>query len=377
METAGEWPEVSVAAGLPSGDCAALFRALTVEEADVKRRELLFELAMALGGLPALRLLRHLSADEEVRLAQAVQGPGRVDAQSVTAIEKLIAQCWRLDEAYGPSKVFRLANAQRDLVARLLHEKSLTPALRDRLVTAYWSLSHLGGWLRYDVLDYAGAVQWYGQGLEAAHELGDPTRLSHMHGCLAILECDRGRPTQALDHAFAAQAWAQESPSRLQRAVSSQTLARALVDAGRGDHGLRALDRAYDLASASRTEIDPPHLYWCTPARMLWNRGHCLAATKRPDDAIKAGEQVLTQLHESAGRARGLVLLEQTKAFVQKREIIAAAQKLSDVADITTRHTSVRLVDSIRTTRQQLQPWATNTYVRDLDEKLRELGIAG
>ncbi|MEU8271553.1 hypothetical protein AB0B89_30880 [Sphaerisporangium sp. NPDC049002] len=63
-------------------------------------------------------------------------------------------------------------------------------------------------------------------------------------------------------------------------------------------------------------------------------------------------------------------------ALVQKREILAAVQRLGDVAEMTTRHSSVRLIDGLRTARGQLQPWATNTYVRDLDEKLRVLGIA-
>ncbi|MGW4643092.1 hypothetical protein ACWEN6_31550 [Sphaerisporangium sp. NPDC004334] len=250
-------PPVAPAVTMRTDDCAALFRALTAEEADVKRRELLFELAAALGGIPALRLLRYLTPDEETRLAHVLRGTTRADPQTVTTIEKLIAQCWQADEARGPVSLRPVVDAQRGLLARLLSQNALPPMLRDRITTAYWALSHLGGWLRYDVLDYAGAVQWYQQGLEAAYALGDPTLLAHTHDCLSNTFGYQGKPTVALDHSYAAVAWAKESPSRLQRAATSLALSRALADAGRGEDGLRALDRAHGEAATPRTEADP------------------------------------------------------------------------------------------------------------------------
>ena len=175
--TAAKWtaqmPEA--ARGLSPADCAEVLRVLSAEEADVRRRELLFELALALGGPPALSLLRQLAPDEGLRLAHALRTPGRVDAATVTSLEKLIAHCWRLDETHGPATLIHMADTQRDLVARLLKSYSLSPALRDRLITAYWSLSHLGGWMHYDSGDYAGASKRYEAGLGAAYELGDAT----------------------------------------------------------------------------------------------------------------------------------------------------------------------------------------------------------
>ncbi|MEV6987219.1 hypothetical protein AB0M95_38995 [Sphaerisporangium sp. NPDC051017] len=376
--TAGAWPtRTSVAThGVPPAHCAALFRALTAQEADVKRRELLFELAVILGGVPALRLLRHLTPDEEVRLAQVVQGTKSVDAPTVTAVEKLIAQCWQLDEVHGPGQLFPVVDAQRDLVVRLLHQHTLMPVLRDRLIAAYWALSHLGGWLRYDVLDYTGAVQWYQQGLEAAHELRNPTFLAHMHDCLANTRGYQGKPTVVLDHAYAAQAWAKQSSSRLQQAASALALSRALADAGRGEDGLRALDRAFNAAGHPQTEADPPHLYWCTPVLVQRNIGYCLVSLKRSDEAISTSEQTLKAVGKPFTRTRAFATLELATALVQKRDIATAAQRLGDVAEMAGRHSSARLVHSVCAVRRQLQPWSSNTYVRDLDEKLRVLGVS-
>ncbi|MEV6986542.1 hypothetical protein AB0M95_35535 [Sphaerisporangium sp. NPDC051017] len=375
--TAGAWPvRTSVAtSGVRPEACAALFRALTAEEADVKRRELLFELAVALGGVPALRLLRHLTSDEEARLAQAVQGTSRVDAQTVTAVEKLIAQCWQIEQTYGPAKLLPVADAQRGVIAGLLSRESLTPALRDRLVVAYSGLSHLGGWLCYDLVDYVGAVRRYEEGVEAAYEVREPGIIAHLHGCLAHVASSQGKPAKALDHAYAAQAWAKQSSSRLQQAAIAHPLARALAGSGKGEEGIRVLDRACELASAPRTEADPSHLAWCTPEVTHYNIGYCLAALKRSDEALRAGEQALTGMGRSFPKTRGRALVVQATALIQKREIQAATQRLGEAAQIIAEHSSLRLGHSVRTARQQLQPWATNTYVRALDEKLRALGV--
>ncbi|WP_248965910.1 hypothetical protein [Sphaerisporangium perillae] len=376
--TAGAWP---VKPSVPTpwvrpGDCAALFRALSAEEADVKRRELLFELALTLGGVPALRLLRHLTPDEELRLAQVIQGTSRVDAEAVTAIGKLIAHCWQLDESLGPLRLLPVADAQRDLIARLLRGESLTPALRERLLWAYWAVSHLGGWLHYDVLDHAGAITRYEDGLKVAHQLEDPTLLAHTHGLLAEVAGFQGEHSRALDHAFAAQGWVKSSASPLQHAASALVTARALSHSGKERASLRAIDHAYSIAGKPRSEMDPAYLYWCTPARVQRHSLYCFVTLKRTAEAFTAAEKALVTLDGNWVRQRGFVLVEYATALTRKREIAEAARQLGDVATIATRHSSARLVHGLRAARRDLQPWATNTYVRDLDEKLRGLGLA-
>lgn len=107
--------------------CADLPRAVGAEEADVKRRELLFELALLLGG---------------------------------------------------------------------------TPALRERLLRVYWSLSHMTGWCHYDLMDYASAARRYEEGLVAGRELGDPALLAHLRGLMADMAIFQAKPTMAMDHAL-------------------------------------------------------------------------------------------------------------------------------------------------------------------------------
>ncbi|WP_181871310.1 hypothetical protein [Sphaerisporangium album] len=354
-------------------DCAALLRALTAEEADVKRRDLLFELALALGGAPALVLLRHLSPPEKDRLATAIRSATRVDAATVELIEKLTARCRRLDDEFGPARVLPVVDGQRALVADLLRRESLLPALRDRLIRAYAELSQLSGWLHHDLLDHTGARQRYREGLTAAHQIRDPTLIAYLHTCLANMSRFLGLNGEALDHIYAAQGWAQKSPSTLLRSVHAVDLARILAANGSARDSEHALVLSRHLAERPRTEADPAYLYWWTAAGVERHTAACMVAWGRPDDAIRTAERALASGMRKS--ARGRTLLEYAEALIDKREIAAATDKIGQAAQITVGHSSGRLADTVRQTRARLDPWATNKHVRTLDEELASLGI--
>ncbi len=139
--------------------CVQLLRAIDVEETDVKRRELLFELALVLGGSQALDLLRILTPDEEERLAGVLRNTWRIDEATVQTFEKLSLHAREADNLAGSATLLPAANGQRAAVARLLARDSMPPGLRDRLLDTYAQMSELAGVLTYDLLDYAAAEQ--------------------------------------------------------------------------------------------------------------------------------------------------------------------------------------------------------------------------
>ncbi|MFC6082750.1 hypothetical protein [Sphaerisporangium aureirubrum] len=357
-------------------DCASLLRALGAEEADVKRRDLLFELALALGGAPALTLLRHLSPPEKDRLASAVRASTRVDSGTVEVIEKLTARCRRLDDDFGPETVLPIVDGQRRLVTDLLHRETLLPGLRDRLTRAYAELSQLAGWLHYDLMDHEGARLRYQEGLTAAHHIGDPTMIAYLHTCLSYVAVYRGQVGQALDHVYAAQGWARQSPSNLIRSVHAMELARVLARRNETIDSERALAYAARTAEQPRTGGDPAYLYWWTIGQVQASAADCQLYWGRPDEAIGSVARTLAA-PTTLNLARGHALLHYAEALTRKREIPGAVDRIRDAAQITIRHSSGRLVDSVRQARVHLQPWAANKHVRTLDEELRSLGIAG
>ncbi|MEV7965331.1 hypothetical protein AB0O34_05030 [Sphaerisporangium sp. NPDC088356] len=362
--------------GLQPEECADLLRALGAEEADVKRRDLLIELALTLGGMPALALLRHLTPEEEVRLARAGRAEGRVDAAAVATIEKLTAQCRRLDDALGPKTVLPVVDAQRDLVTRLLRRESLLPALRDRLIGVYAELSQLSGYLHYDLADYQAATKRFENSLEAALEIGNATLLAYVHHWLSDMASFQGLPAKAFDHAFAAQGWARRSPSHLLRARTNIVESWALALDGRPTPSLRLLETARNEAQKP-TPADPPYLYWITESSALEGSScFCFNALRRPDATITTVTAQLDSLPgETYSREQAFGLIHHGNALIQKREIPEAAAKLSEAASVMAVHSSARLIHSLRSARRQLQPWSTYTHVRDLDEELHTLGF--
>ncbi|MFF0246225.1 hypothetical protein [Streptosporangium sandarakinum] len=366
------------ASGVPLAgavDCAGLLRALTAEEADIKRRDLLFELALLLGGAPALPLLRHLPEGDRDRLATLARRQTAVDDSALDLLERLTARLWALDEELGPAKVLPVAEAKRALVDDLLRHATLTPALRTRLLRLYWSLSHLTGWSRFDLLDYDGAIHRYTEGLAAAHELRSPALLAHLHGLLAHMALYQKRPTVALDHAFAAEGWAKESGNHLQQSATAIQVARAIAVAKHDPRALRLLDRATDLADKSQGGSDLRHLFWLTAERVASYRTFCLIELKRPDLAISEAQRRLAAMGPDSVRERGILQLEYALALIDHREIPEAAAMIGEATGIVTGHSSTRLAHSVRQARAHLQPWQENKYVRALDEKLRSISI--
>lgn len=369
-----EAPPEDTSSGPVHSECAVLLRDLGAEETDVRRRDLLFELALALGGAPAVSLLRHLTPPEEDRLTRAVRGTGRVDVATVEVIEKLTARCRRLDDDFGPATVLSTVEAQRALVAGMLRHQSAPPAVHDRLVHAYAQLSQMSGYIYNDLLDFRQARRSYREALTAAQQISDVHLSAYVHVLSSRMADGRGRTGTALDHSFAAQGWARRGFSDLVRSVQSMELARTLARAGDVKESQRALALSTQYADRSRGETDPLYLYWWTADQVQSCASDCMLAWDRPDDAIVAADQALTS-PTIPKYLKGQTYVRYAQALTRKRDIPAAAVKLRQAAHVGRAYDSGCLSRLIRQARTHLQPWAGNKHIRDLDEELRVLGV--
>ncbi|MBT2230446.1 hypothetical protein [Nonomuraea sp. NEAU-A123] len=359
---------------LDASACVQLLRATGVEETDVKRRELLFELALVLGGSRALDLLRVLTSEEEERLAGVLRSTGRVDEATVRTFEKLTLHVRRADDVSGPATLLPVVNGQRAAVGRLLARESMPPSLRDRLLDTYAQLSQLAGYLAYDLRDYAAAEQLLHDGLRAALDHGDPTLVGYVHYWLGRMAADQDRTAAVFDHAFAVQSWAARSPSKLLAPLHESLFSLAHAAEGDAAASARAHESALASAGASK-DNEPAFLYWITPAVVESRRTALLVRLNRPGDVIRAAEQYLAGHGAGFKKGRGLVLARYARGLTQAREIPEAAAKLTEAAVITRQHSSARLTDEIAQARARLEPWVNTAYVRRLDETLRSCGL--
>jgi hypothetical protein len=352
-----------------------LLRAVSAEEADMKRRELLLELSLALGGAPALTLLRQLNPDEEARLARVVQAKGRVDAETMATIEKLIARCRRLDDTYGPAKVLPVVEAQRDMVSRLLATQSLLPGLRTRLVHAYAELAQLAGYLHHDRMDYPAAERAFNGGLKAAHESGDAVLVAYIHHWHSWMAAFRGDAGKAMDHAFATRGWAQRGGSNLVRACNAVSEAWAHGLAGDTIEALRSLEAAKTWAGRP-TSVEPGYLYWVKESRGM-DGASCFVYNTlgQARTAADTAAAQLASLGSGFTRERAFGLIHHGMALIQSKEIPEATVKLSEAVAVMRTHSSARLVHMLTQARKRLEPWSGNSHVRNLDEMLRSVAV--
>ncbi|MGW0805411.1 hypothetical protein [Nonomuraea sp. NPDC002799] len=373
METsAGATPADRSLVDVPA--CVRLLRSIGVEETDVRRRELLFELALVLGGSKALELLRVLTPEEGERLAGVLRNTWRVDEAAVRTFEKLTMHARLADDLTGPATLLPVVNEHRSAIGRVLARESMPSDLRERLLHTYVQMSQLAGFLAYDMRDNAAAERPLRDGLQAALDLGDPTLIGYLHYWLGRVAVDQDRMTTALDHAFAVQSWAARSPSRLLAPLHGSLS--AIVHAAEGDAAasIRAHDRALAAAGAE-PDGEPAFLSCISPATLEIGRDALQIRLKRPAPVMAAAERLLAGLDPQYKRRHGLVLTRYASALAMAREIPEAVAKLTEAAGISRQHSSARLTDEIAQARTRMNPWADTTYVRRLDETLRSCGL--
>ncbi|WP_327589062.1 hypothetical protein OHA25_20135 [Nonomuraea sp. NBC_00507] len=356
--------------------CVHLLRAIGTEETDVKRRELLFELALVLGGARALDLLRVLTPDEEERLAGVLRSTWRVDEATARTFEKLTLRARQADDEHGPAALLPVVNRQRTALAQVLSRESMPPALHDRMLAAYAQMSQLAGYLAYDLLDYKAAERAMRDGLRAALELGDPTLVSYLHCWLGAMAVYQRRPATALDHAFAAQSWTTRSPSRLLRAMSDSVLSKAHATAGEAAKCARVHHAAVSFADTSK-DSEPAFLYWISPSVVECGAAWALIQLRQTGPAVTAAQQCLAGLDPQFKMDRGLALVSYASALTPAKEIPEAAARLTEAAGIASQHSSARLTDQLLRARARLEPWAGNAHVQQLDDTLQACGFRG
>jgi hypothetical protein len=283
------------AKGLDASACVRLLQAIGCEETDVKRRELLFELGLVLGGSQALDLLRILTPDEEERLAGVLRSTWRMDETTVQTFEKLTMHARQADDKYGPATLLPVVNEHRMAIERLLARESMPLSLHDRLLGAYAQMSQLAGFLSYDLRDYGAVEQSLRDGLQAALDLGDPTLIGYLHYWLGRAAEKQDRTATVFDHAFAAREWAARSSSKFLVSIHEGLLSLAYAAEGKAAASTRAYECALALARAPK-ENEPAFLYWVSPPSEESRRAWSLIRMNQPGPALTVARQCLADL---------------------------------------------------------------------------------
>lgn len=232
------------------------------------------------------------------------------------------------------------------------------------------------GWLSFDLVSYETSGRHYEEARIAAHEAED-TDLSVFVLCnMSHLATWQGRPRIGIDHAMAAQNWANETGDGLLRAYTADVAARAY--AGMGNH--RACLDALDIAQTGIADAVPQtpatsFAYFYGPAQLAATRSLCLLQLGDAAPAEEAARESLTRMGNSFVRNRAFSTIYLGNAYLAAGDLEQAAATVGDGAALAARNRSARVLQTIDQARAGMSPWESTPAVRELDAKLASYGL--
>lgn len=312
-----------------------------------------------------------LDQDGYNRVVSVLSGSSQVDSQTIDHIETVLQSCQRQDHALGPRSALDTVLAQRQLARSLLPDCPVP--LRPRLLSVLSESSRQAGWLSFDLNRFDDAGYYYEDARSLAHDAQDAQRGAFVLCEMSHLATWRGMPRTGIDHAVAAEQWANRTGDAGLRAYTFDVAARAYAAEGQRDACLTALDTAHAALPAAG---DRSVILFSDEAHHIGTRSQCHLELRDPQQAADYAKQTLGSLDPSAVRNKAFITVFLGMAQIQREEIDEAAQLLGDAGEVAAGNSSARLTERLRQARAQLQPWQHTTAVRELDDRLASCAIA-
>jgi transcriptional regulator with XRE-family HTH domain len=338
----------------------------------MERRELLRILGWATSAAIAAPVFTVLDAEAQERIAGVIASPSRVDETVIGHIETVLQRCRLQDDVLGAQATLDTVLAQRGLVQAMLME--CPDRLRPRLLSVYSDLSRQTGWLSFDLKDFDGAWYYYEQARTAAHEAQNNALAAATLCQMSYLATWERKPRVAIDHAIAAQGWANRTDDAPLRAYAHQVAARAYaLDAddttsrSRGRAELEQAEAAMDGNTADSI------MYFNGRAVLLSDQGRFFLQVGDPIAAVAKEQESLSLRDPSFFRDRAFVTLRLGTAHLQAGEVEHATTLIGGVVELTPRYSSARLMEKVEDTLHGLDKWNDVKAVRDLKERYRSL----
>jgi transcriptional regulator with XRE-family HTH domain len=341
----------------------------------MERREHLRLLGWVAATIAASPLSR-LNADEQERLSKAIAAPSRVDEQVIDHIETMLQDCKRQEDALGPHAVLRTVIAQRELVDSLLDECS--DELRPRLLSLYSSMSSSIGIYFMNLEDPVSAMHCCDQAREAAQEARNAELGIYSLCMMSHFASQQGKAHAAIDFAAAARNLGTRTDDHLLRACTAVEFAIAYSVAGQHKESMSEFDRALTALTLSPGQRSPESpVYWFHEGLVVSHQSDCFLRQGKPAEAAVAAERGLQLFDTSFVSDLANCTLRLGTARLLSGEIEEAARVIGEGAILAVKHRSARLTSEVRAARGRMGPWSDTAAVKELDERLRGLGMGG
>ena len=335
----------------------------------VSRRIVLSKLSAAFTVAAVAPLFDVLDSDEYEQVTRIIRHPEKFDLAALDYAERMIPNLRRQDNALGSQLTVHSVVGHRQMVQRLAQAAPVK--FQQRAVSAYAELTHLLGWLCFNMGDYHSAQHYYDDARSAAHDAQNVELVTYILCTMSHLATWRGKPHVGIDHAVAAAVWAEQAHSPLARAYAADVAVRSYVADSQPDQFRETLDREYAALQAAPAD-GPTASWWCFYDESFYWRteGECALKLQRPDAAMDALDKSLTLIDPVDLHNRTFRLLFRAEARIQQAEITEASSIVADVARLTAGNGSQRIAQRITDVRGLLTPWERTRPVRELDERL-------
>lgn len=230
--------------------------------------------------------------------AAAEDGP--VTPPLLAMIDSVVSQAQRLDDQQGGA-ARGFVGDQFTAIARLLRRASYDKPAAERLTSALAQLAQTAGFMAFDAHDDGRAQRWYLIGARAAHAAADPALVASVLALMSNQDADRGKATDAVNLAAAAQEAAQDTHAVVRSLVAARS---SLAYAAAGDLAGFSHMRDTALGLLDGTADRPPPRWASYADRVeldaITGRGLVLLAEHLPTRRKKLLREAIQLLHTRA-----------------------------------------------------------------------------
>lgn len=339
---------------------------------DIEQRRVIHDASFAVG-VSAAPAIRWLTAPSE--LPDRTASTSRVGMAEVNGIRDITVLFRKLDNQWGGGHTRATAvRYLNDQVPQLLHG-SYTESTGRALMSAVAELTHLTGWMAFDLELHGLAQRYLIQALRLAHLAGDIALGGEILAGMSQQALYVGHLREAVDLARAAHIGGRKSGLPTLLAESFVTEARALARLGERTAGTRAIVAAERALDGTDRSKQPAWMAYFDHAYLSAQLGHCLRDLGDLEFAEQHAHRSLRMTQGyTRGKAFNLILL--ADIHTKQHEIEEACKVGHQALDLAIGVKSERARHRMHDLYRHLTPHRGSTPVRTFAERYRELTLS-
>lgn len=347
---------------------------------ELRRKILEITLGIAAGKtsleqIPLLDIQTHYISDETDRLLWMFENSS-IDKAALSSLERITESHWQL--VYGGVPKRGLLTSVTGHLGSMKHflQVSQPVAIEQGLSALISQQAQIAVEIYFDMHDYARAEYYSKIAIEAARHATHPTLSAVALARASFLYTYSKQYQEALDLIQLARSFAGKDSDTVVpywlAAMESEVHSRLYTshaDSAASSASLKSLEEAENIQNLSGA-YDP---YWTkfSPTSLAAYKGVCFRHLQMPEEAELVLLRALTSIHKDVPGGQATALVDLSSVYVQQGKIEEACNSASQALEIISKHNkSVNTLQRIYDFRQELEPWASTSYVLSLDEQI-------